>query len=172
MQKCIMFILSMFAAAPAFAKGGWIRDAGDFLQVIVPAYAAGMAVQEGGWDGILQFAEAFTATEITQMGLKAIVPAERPDHSDKKSFPSGHTAAAFSGATFMHKRYGWRRAVLPYAMASFVGFSRVYANKHYIWDVAAGAAIAGMWTWAFVDESPLRISAGPSGAWLGFRTIF
>ena len=40
--------------------------------------------------------------------LKQVVDEERPDHSDCKSFPSGHAALAFAGATSLHKAYGKR----------------------------------------------------------------
>lgn len=31
----------------------------------------------------------------------------RPDHSDRKSFPSGHTSVSFAAAATLQKRYGW-----------------------------------------------------------------
>jgi membrane-associated phospholipid phosphatase len=45
------------------------------------------------------------------------------------------------GATFIHKRYGWKYAVPAYIAATYVGYSRVEADKHYVEDVIAGAAI-------------------------------
>ncbi len=38
-------------------------------------------------------------------------------------------------------RYGWKYGLPAYAAASFVGWSRIRANKHYPIDVIAGAAI-------------------------------
>ena len=38
--------------------------------------------------------------------LKKVVNEERPDHSDNKSFPSGHAAMAFAAATSLHKEFG------------------------------------------------------------------
>jgi len=74
---------------------------------------------------------------------------DRPDGSNSNSFPSGHTSAAFTGATFIHRRYGLNTALSAYAVASFVGFSRVHAQKHYWEDVIAGAALAGVNSWLF-----------------------
>lgn len=40
------------------------------------------------------------------MGLKMSAKSERPDHSARNSFPSGHTATAFMGAQLLHNEYG------------------------------------------------------------------
>lgn len=68
----------------------------------------------------------------------------RPDASDRLSFPSGHTAAAFVSAEFMRQEY---RDVSPwygvagYAMATATGYLRMHNNKHWFSDVVAGAGI-------------------------------
>jgi undecaprenyl-diphosphatase len=56
------------------------------------------------------------------------------------SFPAGHAATAFAGATvlaFVVPRLAW----LLYLVAAAIGFSRVYVGVHYPSDVLAGAAI-------------------------------
>jgi membrane-associated phospholipid phosphatase len=47
----------------------------------------------------------------------------------------------------LHKRYGWKYGVPAYAVATFVGGARVAADKHFVHDVIAGAALgtAGGW---------------------------
>ena len=45
------------------------------------------------------------------------------------------------GAAFIHERYGWKYAVPAYIAATYVGYSRVEADKHYVEDVVVGAAI-------------------------------
>ena len=76
--------------------------------------------------------------------LKAIVNEERPDHSDNKSFPSGHAAMAFAAARSIDKEFRKDCIWIPiagYAAATAVGIERV-ANKHHHWyDVLAGAAV-------------------------------
>jgi hypothetical protein len=77
-------------------------------------------------------------------GTKHIVKRIRPDASDHNSFPSGHTATAFAAAEFLHQEYKDRSvwiSVAGYGMATLVGASRIYNNKHWVSDVAAGAGI-------------------------------
>ena len=150
-----------------------IEHIGDVLEVALPSYALGMAVSEDDWTGVLQLGYSFGATMITVHGIKSIFDVYRPDGSDNKSFPSGHTASAFSGATFIHKRYGIKQAAIPYALAAFTGYSRVHADKHFWDDVIVGAAISGLFTWIFVDRyEKLRIEASPIHAKLSYRTEF
>ena len=76
--------------------------------------------------------------------LKRTTKVTRPDGSDAKSFPSGHTAQAFAGATFLSEEYGHRYKWMPFAaygVASTVGLLRMANNKHYISDVLLGAGI-------------------------------
>jgi hypothetical protein len=73
--------------------------------------------------------------------LKYSVREERPNGSDRRSFPSGHTSMATTGAEFIRKEYGWGWGVPAYLLAGFVGWSRVQADQHYTHDVLAGAAI-------------------------------
>lgn len=90
----------------------------------------------------------------TTYALKHAVHSRRPDGTDNHSFPSGHTAVAFCGATVLHKEYGkvspWI-SVAGYSVATLTAVDRVRRNRHRWGDVAAGAAIgflsaeAGYW---------------------------
>jgi len=46
------------------------------------------------------------------------------------------------GLLFLQMRYGWGFGIPSYLAASYVGFSRVYGQKHWFRDVLGGAAIA------------------------------
>ncbi|MDP9077718.1 MAG: phosphatase PAP2 family protein [Bacteroidota bacterium] len=84
-------------------------------------------------------------------GLKISVNEERPADKYPKeiftnsvshghSFPSGHTALAFTTATTVALEYHkWYITVPAYLWAGSVGYSRMYLGKHYPTDVFAGA---------------------------------
>ncbi|GAA4769840.1 MULTISPECIES: phosphatase PAP2 family protein [Flavobacterium] len=90
-----------------------------------------------------------TATSYLIMGavvntLKSTTVSERPDRTSNNSFPSGHTATAFMGAELLHQEYKDKSlwySLSGYAVASATGFFRMYNNRHWFSDVAAGAGI-------------------------------
>lgn len=62
--------------------------------------------------------------------------------SDRFSFPSGHSAAAFLMATLVAIHYPvW--AVVAYPLALVIGASRVVLGVHYPTDLVAGAVLGG-----------------------------
>jgi len=74
--------------------------------------------------------------------LKHIVKEERPDGSNNLSFPSGHTATAFSSAQFMFREYkdtNFWLSISGYSLAVFTGVYRTVNDKHWVSDVVAGA---------------------------------
>ncbi|MBI5886370.1 MAG: phosphatase PAP2 family protein [Deltaproteobacteria bacterium] len=123
------------------AASDTIEKSGDALVVLIPAIAYGTTFYLDDDEGRTQFYKSFFTNLAVTQGLKSTIKKERPDGSDKSSFPSGHTSIAFQGATFLYKRYGFKYGIPAYIGAAFVGYSRVQADKHYIEDVLAGAAI-------------------------------
>jgi membrane-associated phospholipid phosphatase len=95
--------------------------------------------------------------------LKVSVDRRRPD-GGAYSFPSGHTSSTFATATIIQSHFGWIAGAAGYGVASFVGWSRVRSNHHYLSDVVFGAAVgaisgravvrshAGGWTVAPIAE--------------------
>lgn len=71
--------------------------------------------------------------------VKFTVQRERPDGSNNKSFPSGHSASAFATATVLHRHYGWKVGVPAYALGGYVSLARMAWNRHHATDVVMGA---------------------------------
>ncbi len=130
-----------------------IENIGDGLAVIIPAAAYGSTYYMDDFDGQVQFYKSIATSTATTFALKYTVKRERPDGSNDRSFPSAHTMYAFQGATFVHQRYGFSYyAAAAYLGAAFVGYSRIEADKHYLGDVVAGAAIGSLSSWFFTDR--------------------
>ena len=137
----ILMVLLPFYTAPTQADSS-IEKAGDVLAILIPGIGLGSTLfYEHGYEGTIQFAKSAATSGLVTEGLKKITHKRRPNGDCCDSFPSGHTSAAFMGAAFIHKRYGLREAILPYIGATFVGYSRVHADKHFVEDVIGGAAI-------------------------------
>lgn len=86
-------------------------------------------------------AAAMMATVVN--GMKYSIDRTRPNGSSA-SFPSGHTATAFMGATLLAHEYGHKSVWIPiagYSVATATGIMRILNNKHYASDVLVGAAI-------------------------------
>ena len=142
MSKILIVLYTLFVLVTTLnAKDAKIEHYGDSVQIALPviAYATSLALNDS--EGQMQFYKSFLSTFATTHTLKYTVNEERPNGSDTKSFPSGHTSASFQGAAFIHARYGFTYAIPAYLGASFVAYSRVYADKHYTHDVLAGALI-------------------------------
>ena len=59
-------------------------------------------------------AQAFT------QAIKFSVRRERPDGSNRHSFPSGHASATFATATVLQRHLGWKAALPTYTVATYV----------------------------------------------------
>ena len=135
----VMLLCSLLCSNAAVASDA-VERAGDILQFVLPVSGAGVALGRDDREGLTQLAESSALTLALTFGMKYTIPATRPDGGDH-SFPSGHTSIAFSSAEFIRERYGWNYGIPAYAVASYVGYSRVESKRHYTRDVVAGALI-------------------------------
>lgn len=144
-----LIFISIFFQQTAIASDE-IEKSGDVVQVLIPAIAYGATFYLDDSEGRTQFYKSFFTNLVVTHGLKNLINKKRPNGSDK-SFPSGHTSAAFQGASFIHKRYGIKYSIPAYIGASFVGYSRVESDNHYVDDVVAGAAIGVISSFYFTE---------------------
>ena len=156
----ITFILFLSPTLQADTKEN-VELAGDIMVLALPATAYGMNIYKQDGEGALQFTASLATTMATTYILKYTIDAERPNGENNRSFPSGHTSASFSSATFIQMRYGWKYGVPAYAAATFVAWSRLYTDKHYTRDVIAGAALGALSSYIFTTKYKSDIQVTP-----------
>ena len=139
------------STSPALAGDG-VKTAGEILRIALPVAAGGYSLYKQDYDGVLQLTVSEVITEGTSLVLQHFIKERRPDKSDWHSFPSDSAAVAFSAASYLQIRYGWDYGLPAYAVAAFVGYSRVEAKKHHWGDVVAGAVLG----WAASELTTIR----------------
>ena len=150
---------------------------GDYTRFVPPAMHMGLGfvgvpTQHALLDRTIEETIAYTCAISTGYLLKYTIKRERPDGSDNRSFPSGHTLFAFTGAELTRMDYGWGWGGGAYAVAVYTGAERIWCNKHWFTDVLAGAGIgilsAHVGGWLL---EPFKDLFGiPTVEWDGFRT--
>ena len=127
----------------------------DYAQYFGPAMVVGLKL--GGYEGRSDWPRLLSSAAMSYAimaafvnGIKYTAKEMRPDGSTANSWPSGHTATAFVGASLLHKEYGLTRSpwwsVAGYGVATATGVMRVLNNRHWISDVMSGAGIGIMST--------------------------
>jgi len=127
----------------------------DYTQFFGPAMVVGLKL--GGYEGRSDWPRLLASAGMSYLimaglvnGIKYSAKEMRPDGSTANSWPSGHTATAFVGASLLHKEYGLTRSpwwsVAGYGIATATGVMRVLNNRHWISDVMSGAGIGIMST--------------------------
>lgn len=127
-------------------KNGVAVDIAQYTPLVIPwAMKAIGQPTRSGW-GRMATSQAFGVVAMAGCveGLKRVVGETRPDATNNRSFPSGHTAWSFLGATMIERELGWRSPWYTfggYTFASAVAMQRVVDCRHFPVDVAGGAVI-------------------------------
>jgi len=140
-----------------------IDDISQYMPVaaVYGLNAIGIKGKHNFKDRTIIMATSYLLMSAMVLPLKSLTKVERPDGSDFHSFPSGHTATAFAGAEFMWQEYKDKSVwygISGYIVATGTGVFRMYNNKHWLTDVAAGAGIGilttkvAYWMFPYIDK--------------------
>jgi membrane-associated phospholipid phosphatase len=152
----------------AFAPAKYFGNTPEQVVLSLGTFTLGRALRNDKMSHLgMDLLRAQLLTESMIQPLKFAVGRERPNGSNAMSFPSGHAAITFAGATVLERHLGWKQSVLGYTIASYVAASRLHDNVHYLSDVAFGAAVGtiagrtvtqhGRHYWTLV---PVRVPGG------------
>ncbi|GAB3890345.1 hypothetical protein GCM10028803_01050 [Larkinella knui] len=132
-----------------FNHTGTVSSADEYLRF--GPYGLRVALQLAGVKPAVNLGDEIAVTVLSNVvmggvteGLKRTIHSTRPDGSDRRSFPSGHAAVAFTGAELLHQAYKHKSpwiSIAGYAMASATAVLRVANEQHHWADVLAGAGI-------------------------------
>ena len=157
--------------ASFLAPGETIGSARAQLAGALATFAAGHIIGNAtvtavGADLVSANIVAQTLTGAVKMSVRR----GRPDGT-QFSFPSGHTSVSFASATVLQRHFGWKAGVPAYAMASYVAASRIHDKRHFLSDVAFGAAVGIVSGWTVTmghGEAQVTMTpvASPGGAGL------
>jgi membrane-associated phospholipid phosphatase len=125
-----------------FKPGEILGELGTLLGSATAVYAVGRIKDEPRVSHVgMDLIQALLLSEGLTQTLKYTTRRERPDHSSRTSFPSGHASDTFAFATALERHLGWRYYAPAYAFASYVAVSRLPANRHWFSDAVFGSAV-------------------------------
>lgn len=137
-QMCVILAVAVLAGSNDAEK------VGDRLQIALPVAGLACAISNGdAVSYILRFIGTNAIVHTFKRGLGDADINLRPS-GGLQGFPSGHTAAAAFGASYLVHQCVHRNKVLQGAAifsGAFVGASRIEAGKHFLFQVMVGALI-------------------------------
>lgn len=123
-------------------RAGKYSDNALNLMAVAP-YIYALAEKERRWKRVSTVAVVQIFNVTLTDTIKVWAQRTRPNGKNARSFPSGHTSAAFVSAGLI---CGMHKKSCPAAIvaASSVGYFRLAANWHYFSDIVVGAGIGFM----------------------------
>ena len=160
-----------FFNSGAYIGAAWVQMAGAFTTYSLGRATGSSKVTAVGADLI----SAQIMSQTLTQAIKFSAGRTRPDGTSY-SFPSGHSATSFATAAVLQRHFGWKAGIPAYAVASYVAASRIETQRHYLSDVAFGAAI-GIMSGRTVTlghgnaRFALSPAAAPGGAGVNFTWV-
>lgn len=174
MKKILwLVILAMCIPVTLQAQSKFVKRSTDILCLTPSLTGLVKAVVDKDRKGFIQLGLSTVTGIAVNYGLNACIRKDRPEMpleagwSDHHAFPSTHTMAAFNGASFLMRRYGWKWGVPAYVVSSYVAWGRVNVGKHDWLDVLGGAFVgagsAFLYTRPFMKNKELTIAPATFG---------
>ena len=149
MRHFVILLLAVTFLLSQSAQAQFVRKSTDVLCLVPTATAAVLTLVKKDEKGLKQLALSTLTSVALSYTLEASICKARPDGDGMHAMPSTHTMIAFSGASFLQRRYGWKWGAPAYALSTYVAWGRVHSDRHDIWDVLAGTAIGVGCTYIF-----------------------
>ena len=129
----------------AFAPAKYVGNTPEQMALSIGTYTFGRLTHKPKVSHLgMDLLRAQAIAELMVQPLKLATQRMRPDGSNRLSFPSGHAAVTFAGATVIARHLGWKYSFVAYSIASYVAASRLHDNRHYLSDVVFGAAVGSI----------------------------
>jgi membrane-associated phospholipid phosphatase len=160
-----------FFNSGVYVGAAWVQMAGAFSTYSLGRATGSSKVTAIGADLI----SAQIMSQTLTQAIKFSAGRTRPDGTSY-SFPSGHSATSFATAAVLQRHLGWKAGIPAYAVATYVAASRIETQRHYLSDVAFGAAI-GIMSGRTVTlgqgnaRFALSPAAAPGGAGVNFTWV-
>ena len=136
----LLLLSAMLQTVSAQSRRG-VDKSTDCLMFVPAATGMVISLVEKDYQGLKQLALSGATSAAANYLLELSIKKDRPDGTGCHAFPSTHATAAFAGAAFLQRRYGWKWGAPAYVLSTYVAWGRIFAKKHDIWDVLGGAAI-------------------------------
>lgn len=140
--RAVQTQICVILAVAVLVGSGDVEKIGDRLQIALPVAGLVCAIANGeAVSYTLRFIGTNAVVHTFKRGLGDAEINLRPTGS-LQGFPSGHTAAAVFGASYLVHQCLRRNKVLQGVAVfsgAFVGASRIEAGKHFLFQVMVGA---------------------------------